>query len=288
MRPIHIFLAIVVAILYGLNYVAIPIGLEKIPPLYLSFIRLFLVSLLVVFYYKKPKVPFRLIVLYGLPMLAMQFSFIFTAINAGLSPTLAPILLQTQVFFTALFALVYLKEKLSKWQISGGLIAFAGIALVSIDSKGESSLLGIILILAAAISWALGNTVCKKIKQVDMSLVVWSCLIAWPPVLLVSLVFEGPHAIVEAFAYFSVSSIFSIIYLTYGSLLLGLWIWNRLISLYPLATVAPFTLLVPIFGSISSSLVFSIPFHLLQIIASLLVVGGLCVDMYGSRKKKVH
>lgn len=286
MSPTHVFLSVFVAALWGLNYVMVPIGLETIPPLLLSFVRLFLVSVSAIFFVKRPKIPLKMILFYGLAMFTMQFGFLFSGMYAGVSPTLAPLLLQTQVFFTAVLAFVFLKEKLNKWQVIGALVAFSGIALVGIHSGGSATLLGLVLVLAAGASWGMGNIVSKKIGNVDLvALVIWGSLIAWPPLLLISLFLEGVQGIEQVFAHLNLLSIISILYLTYGSLFLGFWIWSRLIYLYPLATIAPFTLLVPVFGSLGSSLIFSIPLHLTQIIASFLVIGGLCIDMFGSRKK---
>lgn len=287
MRPIHVLGTVFVMVLWGFNYVMVPIGLEQIPPLLLSFVRLFLLSLSAIFFVKRPQVPFKMILGYGLTMYAMQFGFLFSAMYAGLSPTLAPLLLQTQVFFTSALAFAFLKERLTKWQIIGALVAFSGIILVGVDSGGSTTLSGLFLILAAAVSWAVGNILSKKIGKVDMvALVIWGSFVAWPPLLLIAFFIEGSHGIEQVFAHLNPLSIGSVLYLTYVSLFLGFWIWTRLIYLYPLATIAPFTLLMPIFGSLSSSLAFSLPLHLTQIIASILVIGGLCIDMFGSHKKK--
>ncbi|MBX7066003.1 MAG: EamA family transporter [Parachlamydiales bacterium] len=286
MRPIHIGLSVIVALLWGLNYVAIPIGLENFPPIFLSFLRLLLSSLTLIFFVKPPKVSMKMVFFYGLTMFSMQFGFLFSSLRAGLGPDLAPIMLQTQVFFTAAFALIFLKEKLTVWQVAGALIAFSGIILVG-TSKVNATFLGIILVLAAAISWGMGNVIGKKIGKVDkIALVVWGSILAFPPVLIASLFIEGPHEILEAFKTIDAASIGSILYLTYGSLLLGFLIWNHLIYLYPLATIAPFTLLVPVFGALSSSIAFTIPIHAKTIIAFVLVILGLSIDMFGYHRKK--
>lgn len=286
MRPIHIVLSVVVALLWGLNYVAIPMGLQNFPPIFLSFIRLLLTAATLIFFVKRPKVPLKMVFFYGLTMFAMQFGFLFSSIRAGLSPDLAPLLLQTQVFFTAVLAIIYLKEKLTIWQIAGALTAFLGIILVGTD-KGNATFLGIMLVFAAAFSYGMGNVIGKKIGKVDKtSLVVWGSLLASPPVLIVSLLVEGPYEVVSAFRTIELGSIVPILYLTYGSLLLGFMIWNHLIYLYPLATIAPFTLLVPIFGALASSIAFSLPIYPIEILAFVLVISGLSIDMYGYRRKK--
>lgn len=286
MRPFHILLSVIVALLWGLNYVAIPIGLEKFPPIFLSFIRLFISSATLIFFVKRPRIPLKMIFFYGFTMFSMQFGFLFSSIQAGLSPDLAPLLIQTQVFFTAAFAMIFLHEKLTRWQVSGALIAFMGILLVGTD-KVNASFLGIILVLAAAVSWGMGNVIGKKIGKVDKTaLVAWGSAFASVPVLIASLFIEGPKEILMAVQSIDIKSIGSIIYLTYGSLLIGFVIWNHLIYLYPLATVAPFTLMVPVFGALSSSIIFSIPIHAREIIAFFLVALGLSIDMLGYHKKR--
>lgn len=286
MRPIHIVLSVVVALLWGLNYVAVPIGLHNFPPIFLSFLRLFLASATLIFFVKRPNIPLKMVFFYGLTMFAMQFAFLFSSIHAGLSPDLAPLLIQTQVFFTAVLAIIYLKEKLTIWQTGGALTAFFGIMLVGMD-KGDATFLGIMLVFAAAFSWGMGNVIGKKIGKVDKtSLVVWGSILASPPVLIISLIVEGPYQVFSAFKTIDYASIGSILYLTYISLLLGFMIWNHLIYLYPLATIAPFTLLVPIFGALGSSIAFSLPIRPVEIAAFALVILGLSIDMYGYRRKK--
>ena len=193
---------------------------------------------------------------YAMLMFTLDFALLFSGMYAGVSSGIASLTLQTQVFFTAILAMIFLKEKLTLWQILGALVAFSGIGLVAINTGGDVNTLGLLLVEFAALSWAGGNLVSKKIGKVDMfSLVVWGSLVAWPPLLLLSFILEHGKLSVESILNVSWLTIGSVAYLVYPVTLFGFAIWSWLLSRHAASTVAPFTLLVPIFGFSSSALI---------------------------------
>lgn len=284
----HFMLAVAVAVVWGFNFVVMKIGLGGIPPLFLAFLRLFLVSFPAVFFLKRPNIPFKMLVLYSMTMFGLQFSFLFLGIANGVSAGLGSILIQLQVFFTIIFAFLILKERLNFWQITGAAVSFSGIAIVWMFVKGDADPLGMLLIVFAAISWGCGNIVAKKIGKVDIfSLVVWGGLISWPILLLMSLLVEGPSNIMNAMQHLTVQSGGAALYITYLSTLFAYCVWSYLISCHSLMKVAPFTLLVPICGIISSSLLLGESLPSWKISAGSLVILGLCINMFGPRLKFV-
>ena len=149
---------------------------------------------------------------------------------------------------------------------------------------GEISIYGLLLIVAAAASWGLGNLISKKLGKVDMlALVVWGSLVAWPPLLALSFILEHNSWSIESISHISWLTIGAIGYIVYPSTLLGFAAWSWLLSHYPAATVAPFTLLVPIFGFTASTLVLGEPLSQWKINAATLVIAGLCINLFGPR-----
>jgi len=281
-----IFLLVLV---WGFNFVIIQWGLNGMPPVFLAFSRFFLTSLPAVFFLKKPKIPFRRVVLYGLVIFAAQFSFFFTGMHWGVSPGLASILIQAHVFFSLFLAALIFHEKIQPWQMIGALIAFSGIAYAGFHVNANFSLPGFFFLLTAAALWGTGSVISKTLGKVNMiSLVVWGSLVAWPPLLLLSLFLEGPSAIMHSLENLSWTSVTAVLYLTYLSTFFGYGLWSWLIHHMPISSVVPFTLLTPVIAILSSALVLKEPIQGWKITTSLLVIGGLCVNFLWPRllKKK--
>ncbi|MGD0466075.1 MAG: EamA family transporter [Gammaproteobacteria bacterium] len=282
----HFAIIVLLTAIWGFNFVAIKFGLNFIPPIEFCCIRFFLVSMPAIFFIKPPSTSFKLIATYGLIMFALQFSLLFIGIYMGITAGLASLLFQTQVFFSILLAVIFLNEKITIWQIIGALIAFFGIVIIGINLKNDTSLIGFALVLAAAIAWGLGNLISKKIKTTNiLSLVVWGGFFSWPLLLLMSIFFEGTDKIIDSFYHYTWGSIFAVIYIVYISTLLGFYIWNWLLNKYPISIVAPFCLLVPIFGMLSSMLLLEEPLEWWKFVAILLVLLGLYINSYFAKQR---
>ncbi|MBP9841359.1 MAG: EamA family transporter [Simkaniaceae bacterium] len=285
----HLFLTLLVVLIWGFNFVVIKVGLQEIPPLFLCFSRFFLTSIPAIFFIKFPATSLKKVILYGLFMFALPFGSLFMGMFVGVTPGLASLLFQAQVFFSALLAIAFFGEKLTKWQAVGALISFSGIALVGVKIGGSASLLGFFLLIAGAAFWGVGNAVSKKIGKVNMvSLIVWGSFMAWPPLLLLSLVFEGPEKLILSVQHLSLLSMGAVLYITYLSTLLAFALWSLLLHRHRLPTITPFTLLVPIVGMTSSIVVLGEPLQIWKITAGVLVIAGLYINVMGPRlfKKK--
>lgn len=280
----HLLLALLVVIIWGVNFIFVKLGLEEFSPLLLCAIRFLLASIPAVFFIKPPAVPFRLVATYGLIMFALQFALLFSGMHAGMTSGMASIIMQTQVFFSMFFAAMVLGEQPQKPQIVGALVSFAGIALVAMHFDQNISFAGFLFILGAAATWGFGNLITKKISGVNMmSLVVWGSLVAAFPMLLLALVIEGPGSIVYSWNHLSTKGLTSLCYIVYVSTWIGYGVWNWLLSRYPVGTIVPFSLLVPVVGVISSVLILNEPFQAWKLFAGLLVITGLCINLIGTR-----
>lgn len=287
MKSIHLFLVVLVVAVWGVNFVFVKIGLNEIPPMLLCFFRFFLVSIPFVFFIKRPSVPFKWVALYGLVMFFFQFALMFSGIQAGVSPGLSSLLLQTQVFFSLPFSALFLKETIRRWQIIGAVLSFSGICIVGYNLGSGASLTGLILVLFSAATWGLGSVIVKKMGKTNSgSLLVWGGIVAWPPLLLLSLVFENSLPVLLHLHELSWSSYGAILYITFGSTVFGFGIWNWLLQMYPISTIAPFTLLVPIFGMLSSLVFLNEPLQFWKIGAAILVISGLCLNLIGPRLQR--
>lgn len=280
----HILLAILVALIWGVNFLFVKIGLKEIPPLLLCAIRFILASIPAIFFIKRPQAPFKKIAAYGLVMFALQFSLIFVGLSVGMTPGMGSLLIQTQIFFSMFFAAMVLGEIPSFWQVLGAIVSFSGIGLVAFHFDKHISLVGFLFILAGAATWGAGNLINKQIKNVNMiSLVVWGSFIASFPMLAISLFVEGPQSIFSAYHHLTWHGISSVMYIVYISTWVGYGVWSLLLSRYPVSSVVPFTLLVPIVGLITSVIFLGEPLQPWKIVAGLLVLSGLCINLLGAR-----
>lgn len=284
----HFSLMLVLIVVWGLNFVLIKIGLSGFPPIFLVTMRFFLASIPAIFFVKRPNVSIKMIIYYGLLMFALQFALLFLGMAIGISASLASILLQVQIFFSLPLAAIILKEKINRWQILGALISFSGILYVAFNIEGHMTLVGFLLVLGAAAAWGPGNILSKKMGSINMfGLVIWSSLVAWPPLLALSFYVEGFDAICHSLIHIKWTSIIAIAYITYVSTLFGYGMWNWFLSKYPVSTILPFNLLVPISAMLSSSFFLKESIELWQILATFLVIGGLGLNLLGIKKKTI-
>ncbi len=279
-----LLLALVVIVAWGVNFVVIKVGLHGVPPMLLGALRFTLAALPAVFFVPRPRIPLRMLVLYGATILLAQFVFLFTAMNVGMPAGVASLVLQAQAFFTLGFARVFLGERVRIWNLTGLAIAALGLVTIAAQSGGAMTLAGFALTICAAASWALGNIVTKRIGKVELvPLVVWGSLVPPLPFFALSLALEGPTRIEAALGALSGASIFAIVYLAFVATLVGYALWGRLLSRYPAAQVAPFSLVVPVVGIASSALLLGERMSGAEYLGALLVMGGLVVNVFGGR-----
>jgi O-acetylserine/cysteine efflux transporter len=281
MSPRHVVLAVLVAALWGFNFVVIAVGVESFPPLFLSALRFAFAAVPMIFFVGRPKVAWRWILAIGLVLGIVKFSFLFVGIDVGMPAGLASVVLQSQAFFTALLSAALLSDRPRPVQLAGMAIAFCGMGVIATDLGVGSSLLGFALVVAAAAMWGLANVLMKQAAAEDMlNLMVWVSVVPPIPMLLISLLFEGPQAIGAAASSLDWLGVGSVLYLAYVSTILGFGIWGFLLRVYSANLVAPFSLLVPVFGMASSAVLLGETFDPLSLLGAVLVIVGLVLTVY--------
>jgi O-acetylserine/cysteine efflux transporter len=288
MQTPDILQALLVVVLWGFNFVVIKWGVADIPPLLLGCLRFALVALGGLFWVARPRLPGRWLALYGLTVGFGQFAALFCAIKFGMPAGLASVVLQSQAFFTMLLAALLLREHWRRSQLAGLLLAATGLALIGLARGANMTLLGFVLTLIAACSWALSNVVVRAMvrrgmKIEPLGLVVWSGLVPPLPFLALSLWLEGGAADLRALSHFSWSSLAAVAYLAFAASMLGYGMWSRLLARYPANSVAPFSLLVPLVALLCSSLLLGEQLTHWQMLGSVLLLSGLLVNVFGAR-----
>ena len=281
-------IGIVVVILWGLNYIAIKLGAGNVPPLFLASVRFLLVAIPAIFFLPRPPVSWAGLIALSMTIYVGQFAFLFLGIKLGMPAGLASLIHQSQAFFTLLVAVIFIKERLRWNHLAGLFIAATGMVIIGSQQNTGMTAIGFWFILLAAASWGVGNVIMRKVTQgvppfSMISLVVWSCLVSFFPMVILSLIIEGLNSWQEAIRAVNWISVASVMYLAYFSSLAGYGLWGKLLARYPATIVAPFALLVPIIGMSSAAIFLREGFTLWQVVGSILVMAGLVVNVFGER-----
>ncbi len=290
MKKKDVLLALLLVTIWGVNFTVIKLGLGGVPSMLLVALRYLLTVFPAIFFVKKPNTQWRYIILYGLTVGVGQFACLFYAMEIGMPAGIASIVLQIQAFISPVLAMVFLNEKLKIRQITGFIIASAGLVIIgAANTAGEIGSIpftAIILNLMAPFFWAASNIVARIAsdkaaangEKLDMfSLVVWSGLIPPIPVLGLALILDTPQTIINALTNLSGISIFAVIYLAFGATLFGYGVWNVLLGKYPMSTVAPLPLTVPVIALLSARIVLQEQLSGMQWLGVSVILAGLII-----------
>lgn len=274
----HVLLALAVVFVWGTNFVVIRWGLDGLPPFLFATLRFALAALPWMLFMPRPAVPIWKLAAFGILIGVGQFGLLFLAIQGSISPGLASLVVQLQVFFTIGLSLWLMGERVRGYQIAGMLLAVAGLLVIALHLDATLTLTGLALVLAAGWFWACGNLVVKTAGRVNMlHFVVWSSAFAVPPLLAISLWLEGPQAIGHALQSAGAGVWTAVLWQSLANTLFGYGVWNWLLSRHPAAQVAPMALLVPVFGMSASALALGEPLQPWKLGAGALVMAGLAV-----------
>ncbi|WP_067480952.1 EamA family transporter [Actinomadura hibisca] len=293
MRFRHVLLATLIAALWGFNFVPIKVGLDSFPPLLFAALRFVAAAVPAVFLVARPPVALRWLWLVGLPLGVGQFGLLFIGMHLGMPAGLSSVVLQTQALFTALFAGVMLRERLTPAQGAGMAVAFGGVALLGVAQAGEhgqSPVLAFVLCVSGAAMWGLANVAMRRMNQateqpVDaFSFMVWMSLIPPLPLFGLSLIFEGPGAIPWAVEHVTWLGVASLAYIAYVSTLFGFGVWGWLMRRYAASTVAMYSLLVPPFGIVSAVILLDEHVSAPRLGGAALIISGVAIGSIRRRR----
>lgn len=270
-------LAALVAVLWGFNFVVIDWGMGDMPPLLFAAIRFVLVAFPACLLVPRPRVSWRLLVAVGTFMSLGQFGFLYASMHAGMPPGLAALVLQSQVVFTIVIATVALRERTSRAQVTGVGLGVAGLVVVALGRDGHIGLGALLLCLLAGLSWGIGNVVARAARVPGgLGLAVWSAVVVPVPLLLLSLLLDGPQAIGTGLAAVGWHAVLSTAYTVVMSTMVGFGVFNGLLARHPSGRVVPWVLLVPVVAMMCAwALVGEEPGTAELVGAALLVVGVL-------------
>ncbi|MER7894423.1 EamA family transporter [Micromonospora sp. NPDC094482] len=284
MRMSHRLQAVLVAAIWGVNFVVVDVGLRDLPPLVLTALRFVVVAVPLVFLVPRPTARLRYIVAYGLILGVLKFGMLFSAMALGMGAGLASLVLQAQALASVVLAALLLRERPATRQIAGVLVGSAGIGVLAVSGGGHTTAIGFAFTLFAAASWAVANIVVRASGETrPISLLVWSSLMPPLPLFGLAAVVDGPQVVLDSLLGLSWRALAAVGYVAYVSTLVGFGLWNHLIGRYSVARVAPFSLLVPVFGLTASWLFLRERMTGGEVLAALIVLIGLALVVGGVR-----
>jgi O-acetylserine/cysteine efflux transporter len=263
----------------------IRIGLDHLPPLLFAALRFTLAAIPFAFFFKRPPVSLRNLGAYGLLIGVGQFGMLFIAMRQDISPGLASLVVQMNAFFTVGLAAWLARERIRSFQLIALAIAAAGIGLILWHTDAHTTTLGLALVLVAALAWAGGNLVVRAAgSAVNMvAYVAWSSVFAAPVLWALAFAFEGWPAIHHGLFAADPATWAAVLWQTIGNSLFGYAAWGWLLARYNAGTIAPLSLLVPVFGMGASALWLHEPLPGWKLAAAALVMAGLALNTLGPR-----
>jgi O-acetylserine/cysteine efflux transporter len=278
----HLLLALAIVAVWGTNFVVIKVSLESFPPFLFAALRYIFALLPVVFFMPKPKVSWGNLCIYGLATGVGQFGVMYFAIDGRISPGLASLVIQTQVFFTIGFAMFFAKEGLRLYQAVAVAVSMTGLVMIALHTDATTTFLGLALVVFAGFSWGVANTVSRRAGAINMlSYVVWASAFSIPPLLIMSHIFEGGATLLwEVSLVAPMGAWIGVLWQAWANTLFGYAAWGWLLSKHPAAVVAPAPLLVPIFGMGASAFFLDEALPSWKIMAAGLVIAGLVVNLF--------
>lgn len=260
-----------VAVIWGANFVVIDLGLGDLPPTLFVALRFVVVLVPAIALVPRPQVPWHDVVTVGLFMSLGQFALLYTALSVGMPAGLASLVLQAQVVLTVLIAALALRERPSRAQVVGVAVGAVGLGVVAVGRAATTPMLGLVLVVAAATSWAVGNVAARRASGrrrstapaapagggfgAGLSMTVWSALVVPLPLFALSVLLDGADAVRHALTNLTGPAVLSTLYTAWLASLVGYGIWNTLLARHPAAAVVPYTMLVPVVGLTTAWLV---------------------------------
>jgi O-acetylserine/cysteine efflux transporter len=280
-----VLLALLVVLVWGLNFVVIHVGLDSFPPLLFVALRFAVMAPIGLLILRRgPGVPARWVIAIGLFLSAGQFGLLFVSLDRGMPAGLASLVLQVQVLFTLAIAIAVLGERPGRTQLAGAAVALSGLAIIA-GGRAEAVPLGaLMLCIAAGASWGIGNVCTRVARPPDpIALVMWSALVPPIPLLTLSLVVEGPAAIGDALTHPSADGVLALAYVILASTVFAYGAWTWLLARHPASSVAPFTLLVPVVGIAAAWLALGERPGAAELAGAVVVLAGLALATWTPR-----
>jgi O-acetylserine/cysteine efflux transporter len=283
MKPADVIIAVLVAVIWGLAFVASRIALDEFSPELMTTLR-FAIAAVPCLFVRRPDVSWPLLIAISFSLFLGQFLAQAFAIAHGVPVGLSSVIVQSQALFTIAFAAVLFGERPTRMQTIGIGVATIGLLMICGTVGYDFSVAAFGVLMISPVSFAVGNLLLRRAQNVRMfDLFAWLCLTAAIPLFALTLASNGPAPTWHALSHMSLTGLLCMLGLGGISTSIAYWLWGRLLRDYPAAQVVPFALLVPFVGSAASSVAFGETFGPLRLAGMVTVVGGIAIMLLARR-----
>lgn len=278
MKLNDVLLLVSLMALWGFNFSVIKLGTTEIDPLVLTALRFTFAVFPLILFIKRPNVQWRYLISYGLSFGVGVWGMTTLSIDVGLSVGMASLLLDMSVVSSLLVGWLCLNEVITRNKLIGAGLALLGLALIMISNGGTVTVKGVLLVLVASVFWSVNGLIVKRSNtQSIFAFNVWAMMFAPLPLLALAALSHGTQAIMLIPQQFTGWTLFSVLFQAYPTTLLGYWFWNKMIMKYSISSVAPMTLLIPVFGMLGGYWFYDEVVLFNQVIAAGLILLGLFI-----------
>src|SRR6202165_2652947 len=283
MKPYDVSLAVTVAVIWGLAFVASRIALDELSPALMTALR-FAVAAVPCLFVHKPKVSWPLLIAISGTLFLGQFLAQAYGIARGVPVGLTSVIVQSQALFTIAFAVVVFREMPTRMQTVGIGIATVGLLMICGTVGFDFSVGAFAVLMISPVSFAIGNLLLRQARGVPMfDLFSWVSLVPPLPLLALGFAGDGPRATWHSLWQMSLTGWASMLFVGAISTCIAYWLWGRLLRDHTAAQVVPFALLVPFVGAAASSVVFGETFGPLRLAGMVTVVCGIAIMVLSKR-----
>ena len=283
MKPADILIAVMVAIIWGLAFVASRIALYELSPELMTAMR-FAIAAVPCLFIPKPKVAWSLLIAISFTLFLGQVLAQAYGIAHGVPVGLTSVIVQSQALFTIGFAVLAFGERPMPVQTLGIAIAAVGLLMICGTVGYDFSVAAFAVLMISPISFAIGNLLLRGARGAPMfDLFAWLCLVSAVPLFVLAVIANGPAPTRASLTHMSLTTALCMLALGGISTSIAYWLWGRLLRDYPAAQVVPFALLVPFVGAGASSIVFGEKFGTLRLAGMLTVIGGIAIMLFWRR-----
>ena len=283
MKPADIFLAVTVAVIWGLGFVGSRLALDELSPALMTAMR-FSIAAVPCLFVRRPNVSWTVLIAISGTLFLGQFLSQSWAIAHHVPVGLASVVVQSQALFTVAFAAAAFREIPTRVQIAGIAVAAVGLLMICGTVGFDFSAGAFAVLMISPVSFAIGNLLLRQAKDVPMfDLFAWLCLVPPLPLLALAFAVDGPQATWHSLWQMSLTGWVSMLFIGAISTSIAYWLWGRLLRDHTAAQVVPFALLVPFVGAAASSIAFGERFGPLRLAGMVTVVGGIAIMLLSKR-----
>ena len=287
MKPSDVLLAVLVAVIWGLGFVASRLALDELSPALMTAMR-FAIAAAPCLFVRRPKVPWTVLIAISGTLFLGQFLAQSWAIAQGVPVGLASVIVQSQALFTVAFAAAAFREIPTGVQVAGIGVAMIGLLMICGTVGFDFSAGAFAVLMISPVSFAIGNLLLRQARKVPMfDLFAWLCFTAAVPLFVLALITDGPVPTWQAVSQMSLAGLLCMLALGGISTSVAYWLWGRLLRDHPAAQVVPFALLVPFVGAGASAIVFHEKFGALRLAGMATVIGGIAIMVLSKRPKAI-